>query len=520
MASKEVTKKESKRQLDPFTTIIPLVCIIILCAYFILAPENSTAALEVIRSFLGDRCGVYYLIVGLGFFLVSLWMSYSKIGKITIGKPGEKPKYGFFSWGAMVFTCGLASDILFYSFCEWIYYYEEPHVLELGDINTWAPTYPLYHWSLIPWSFYAVLAACFGFMLHVRGCHKQKYSEACRPLLGKRTDGIWGKIIDLLAVIALIAGTATTFSIATPLLSMILTDLFGIAGSKYVSIGILLVVCGIYTTSVMNGFKGVNMLSKICMILFGIILGYVFIFGGETRFTIETGITALGNMTQNFVSLSTWTDATRSEAGFAQNWTIFYWAYWMVWCVAAPFFMGMISRGRTIKQVIMGSYIFGTASTLISFIILGNFGLGMKIHGKFDAVAQYHSNGDDLYQTIIDIIHQLPLYGIFLVVLALAMFAFYATSFDSITMVASNYSYKNMEGDEMASKKMKLFWAILLIMLPIALIFSEGTMANLQTVSIIAAFPIGIVMILIIASFIKDAKNYISEITTEKEEKL
>ena len=103
-----------------------------------------------------------------------------------------KPKYGFFSWGAMVFTGGLASDILFYSFCEWIYYYEDAHVMGFGDINEWAATFPLYHWSLIPWSFYAVLAAAFGFMLHVRGCHKQKYSEACRPLLGKHIDGPWG----------------------------------------------------------------------------------------------------------------------------------------------------------------------------------------------------------------------------------------------------------------------------------------------------------------------------------------
>ena len=154
---------------------------------------------------------------------------------------------------------------------------------------------------------------------------------------------------------------------------------------------------------------------------------------------------------------------------------------------------------------------------MISFIILGNFGLGMKVHGRFDAVAQYYANGEDLYQTIIDIIHQLPLAPLFLVVLALAMFAFYATSFDSITMVASNYSYKNMENDEMASKKMKLFWAVLLIMLPIALIFSEGTMANLQTVSIIAAFPIGIVMILIVASFIKDAKKRLEEIKVNKD---
>ena len=160
-----------------------------------------------------------------------------------------------------------------------------------------------------------------------------------------------GKVIDILAVIALIAGTATTFSIATPLLSMILTNLFGITASKYLSIGILVVVCGIYTTSVMNGLKGVNMLSKICMILFGIILAYVFILGGEARFSIETGVTSLGNMVQNFFGLSTWTDATRTEAGFAQNWTIFYWAYWMVWCVASPFFMGSISRGPSYSDL-------------------------------------------------------------------------------------------------------------------------------------------------------------------------
>lgn len=508
MTNNDFKKNKTKRKIDPFTTIIPLVCILVLCAYFIIAPKNSTKVLETIRSFLGDKLGSYYLLIGLSFFLISLWLSYSKIGSITIGKPNEKPKYNFFSWGAMVFTCGLASDILFYSFCEWIYYYEEPHVLSFGNINEWAPTFPLYHWSFIPWSFYAVLAACFGFMLHVRGCHKQKYSEACRPILGKYTDGFLGKTIDLLAVIALIAGTATTFSIATPLLSKALADLFNINSSKFVSIIILLIVCFIYTCSVLNGLKGVNMLSKICMFLFGFLLIYTFIFGGEARFIFETGITSIGNMIQNFIVLSTWTDATRTEAGFAQNWTIFYWAYWMVWCVAAPFFMGMISRGRTIKQTILGSYLFGTASTLISFIILGNFGLGMKIHNKFDAVAQYHSNNEDLYQTIIDIIHQLPFPTLFLIILALAMFTFYATSFDSITMVASNYSYKNINNDETASKKMKLFWAFLLILLPIALIFSEGTMANLQTVSIIAAFPIGTVMLLIVFSFIKSAKAY------------
>lgn len=494
-------------RIDPWTTVIPFIAILAFCLFFVITPERSTEALSSIRFFLGNQFGVYYLMIGLGVLLVSLWIAFSDIGKIKLGKPEDQPQYSFWSWGAMVFTCGLAADILFYSLCEWIYYSQELRITELGSIQDWASTYPLFHWGPIPWSFYATLAACFGFMLHIRGVKKQKYSEACRPILGKRTDGVLGRIVDVLAVIALIAGTATTFSVATPLLSAAITSLIGLPDSKYVTIGILIITCIVYTFAVLKGIKGVSWLANACMILFGGLLLFVLIFGGETRYIIETGFTALGNMVQNFIGLSTWTDALRTSY-FPQNWTIFYWAYWMVWCVASPFFMGSISRGRTVKQVILGAYLFGMSSTLISFIILGNYGLGLQVNGSFDVVAFYGSC-EDIYQTVIAIIRTLPIHGLVLGLLIISMIAFYATSFDSITLVASQYSYRRFREGEEAGKKVKLFWAILLIMLPIALIFSEGSMNNMQTVSIIAAFPIGAVIVLIIASFIKDAKLYL-----------
>ena len=494
--------------VDPATTIIPFICIFILCVFFIVNPVGSTDALSAIRSFLGDSFGTYYLIVGLGVLAVSLWIAFSDIGRITLGKPGEKPQYSFFTWGAMVFTCGLAADILFYSLCEWIYYAQEPHVADLGLIQDWASTYTLYHWGPIPWSFYATLAACFGFMLHVRGCHKQKFSEACRPILGEKTDRFAGKFIDVLAVFALIAGTATTFSVATPLLGAALTTLIGIPASKFITIGILVVTCTVYTICVMRGIKAVSWLANLCMYLFGALLLFVLVFSGEARYILETGFSALGNMTQNFIVLSTWTDALRTNF-FPQNWTIFFWAYWMVWGIASPFFMGSISRGRTVRQVILGTYIFGVSSTLISFIVLGNYGLGLQMMGKFDVLGVYAAT-EDLYATVIAILQTLPAHTLVLILLIFSMIAFYATSFDSITLVASAYSYKKLEDDTEVSGRMKFFWALLLIMLPIALIFSEGSMNNMQTVSIIAAFPIAAVICLIIASFIKDAKGYIA----------
>ncbi|MFR5600879.1 MAG: BCCT family transporter [Lachnospiraceae bacterium] len=496
------------KQLDWITTVIPFLAIIILCVLFLANPQGSSLILQSIRTFLGEQLGSYYLLIGLGVFLCSLYLAFSRYGSIRLGDT-DKPEYSSFKWGSMMFTAGLAADILFYSLCEWILYAGEPRITAMGDMQDWASTYPLFHWGPIPWSFYLVLAVAFGFMLHVRKKTKQKYSEACRPLLGNKIDGIWGKLIDLLAVFALLAGTATTFSLATPLLSMAISKIFGIPQSNLLTILILVIICVVYTVTVYFGMQGIAKLAASCTYLFFGLLLYVLIGGGEARYIVETGITSLGNLVQNFIGLSTWTDAARTSH-FPQNWTIFYWAYWMVWCVATPFFIGSISRGRTVKQTILGGYFWGLSGTFTSFIILGNYSLGLQMSGKLDVMGMYAQNGD-LYQTIIAIMETLPLPVIGLFLLAITMIAFYATSFDALALVASSYSYKELSADQEPDKRIKLFWAILLMLLPIALIFSENSMSNLQTVSIIAAFPIGFIICLIVGSFLKDAGDYLEE---------
>lgn len=211
-----------KNRIDYGISGIPFIAIVLLCFFFFIFPENSNRILSGIRNFLGTEFAVYYLGLGLFIFLLSLYISFSSYGDIVLGEPHEKPKYSFFTWGSMMFTAGLAADIMFYSFCEWILYVQEPYVQSLGRKEEWATAYTLFHWGLIPWGFYLVLAAAFGFMLHVRKRSKQRYSEACRPILKGKTDGILGRGIDILAVFALLAGTATTFSVATPLMAEIM----------------------------------------------------------------------------------------------------------------------------------------------------------------------------------------------------------------------------------------------------------------------------------------------------------
>lgn len=504
------TNLPEHKKVDWMITLVPLTIIIVLCILFFCMPDQSNAVISQIRFFLGDTLGSYYLIIGLGVFLLSIFIASSKYGNIVLGGKNEKPKCSFFSWGAMMFTAGLAADILFYSFSEWILYATDPHIAELGSIQDWASVYPIFHWSLIPWGFYLVLAAAFGFMLHVRKRERQKYSEACRPLLGKYTDGFAGRLIDLLAVFALLAGTATTFSLATPLMASAINELFHVnIDSSILTIIILIITCIVYTYSLLHGFKGISFLAKACIYLFFGLLAFVLLFGGEAKYIIETGISSLGRMVQNFFELATFTDPQRTTS-FPQNWTIFYWAYWMVWCVAAPFFIGNISKGRTVRQTILGGYAFGVGSTIVSFIILGNYSLGKQISGAADFIAMYQQDGN-LYDIIISIIQTLPCAPLILTLLLITMIAFYATSFDSIAYIGACYSYHKLGENESPHKFIQLIWCILLILLPIALVFSESSMSNLQSVSIIAAFPIAVVIILIAVSFLKDAKKYLKE---------
>lgn len=160
------------------------------------------------------------------------------------------------------------------------------------------------------------------------------------------------------------------------------------------------------------------------------------------------------------------------------------------------------------RQTIFGGYVFGVGSTITSFIILGNYSLGKQVSGAVDFLAMYEKSGD-LYEVIISIVRTLPCASLVLVVLFITMVAFYATSFDSIALIASCYSYHRLGENEKPHRMIQFMWCILLILLPIALVFSDSSMSNLQSVSIIAAFPIGIVIVLITASFMKDAGQFL-----------
>ena len=493
-------------RIDWVMTLVPFFGVAALGALFMLIPEGSKTVLEAVRKFIGDDCGIYYAILGVGVFWLSIWTAFSKYGKVKLGKL-DKPQYGNFMWGAMIFTSALAADILFYSLSEWAMYASDPHVKSMGSMQLWAPTFPLFHWGPIAWCFHIILAVSFGFMMHVRKRERQRFSEACRPLFGNKVDGTWGRLIDIIAILAMLAGIATTFSLATPLLSAALCKVLGVSDSILLTILLLVVIAVIYTLAVWFGMKGISKMAKWCMYFFFAFLAYVLFLGGETRYILETGFQSIGNLIQNFIGLSTTLDPLR-ETSFPQNWTLYYWAYWMAWTIGTPFFIGMISKGRTIRNTILGGYGWALAGTFTSFIILGNYGLAQQMKHGLDVVG-FVDGGGTYYDAILKILDTLPLPEVAMILLVITMIMFYATSFDTLTLIASSYSYKRIAPDEEPHKAIRTLWAVMFILFPIGLIFAENSMYGLQSVSIIAAFPIGIIIIMMIWSFFKDANLFL-----------
>lgn len=502
------------KKLDKSVVLVPTILVLIIGLLITLFPAASTTVIETLRNLLGNEFGWYYLTFGLAILGVMFYMAFSKIGKIKLGKDDDKP-VNLFAWGAMIFTATMAADILFYAFHEWTYYFNSSFLEQSPTTDSqkvlWSSSYSLFHWGLIPWSFYLVLAAIYGFMFFKSGRRdKQKLSEACRPLLGKHSDRVAGKTINIVAIVSLIAGTSTTFSITAPLMTGIILKLFNIPYSDIIPVLLLVIIAGMYAASVLTK-KGIENVAKITTILYSFLIALFFVLG-DSRFIIETGLQGLGNMLQNFFAMSTWTDPLRASngggtaTGFPQDWTIFYWAYWIAWAVATPFFIARISKGRTIKQVLIGGGIAGLLGTFASFIVLGGFGMHLQTTGGFDAIAMMNE-GASAAEMIIAMIGAMNGSTAILILLLVVMLGLYASTFDSITLVMSAFSYKKLDIDENPAKRVKVYWVVVFIILPIALVFLETTTQLLMSLAIIGAFPMTIIMTLTIISFFKELKQ-------------
>lgn len=491
------------KNISRILVVVPVLVILLLTVTLLLSPESAYESIATLRVVIGDKLSSYYLIVGLAFILLVIGISFSKYGNIRLGS-GD-PEYSTFTWGSMIFTSTMAADIVFYSFHEWSYYYQGA---TLEEAQLASATYPLFHWGPIPWAFYILPAMAYAYMMHKKYMNIYRLSHACAANYRFREHRVICNTIDIFALLAMLAAIATTFSLATPLMSEALCRIIGIPeNTSIVSIFVLSLIALTYILAVLFNMKGISSVAKWCVyIFFALVL--VILANSNLQYTVETSLTGLGNMLNNFFSLSTDTGSLRlvSAEGdtFTQDYTVFYWSYWISWALCTPLFIARISKGRTLRSVGIGALISGMAGTFVSFFVYGNFGLYHQVSGEFDMVGKI-ANGETYSSVIVSLIDSQTVFPtLVLLLLFISMLAFYTSTFDTLTLVMSQYVCK--EYQENPPKYLKIFWGVLFILLPIALLFTEGTLESLKSLSIIASFPISIVFLRIIYVFLKDLR--------------
>ncbi|SFP02148.1 BCCT family transporter [Enterovibrio norvegicus] len=482
-----------------FSVIIPLL----------VWPTQGAEWIAIAKTFMTDKLGFLYLGLGIAAFFFMVYIVFSDIGQIKLGDADEKPEFATGSWAAMLFCGGIGASILYWGTIEWAYYYQNPPFqLEAGSEEAvrWAATYGIFHWGPIAWSIYLIPAIPIAYFFYVRKQPVLKVSAALMPVIGEaRSHGKTGKLIDVLFIFGLLGGAATTLGLAAPLINEGISYLFGIPSSTTSQIGVLLLCTALFAYSSYKGMDdGIKVLSNINFWGALGLLAFV-LFAGPTLFMLETGLDSIGRMLSNFFIMATWAEpfggyGTFEDTHFPQDWTIFYWAWWLVFAPSMGLFVARISRGRTIKQMVSGSIFFGSLGCALYFMILGNYGLSLQLSGQLDVVSILNSEGPT--RAIFSILETLPMSTVVIAVFTVLCIIFTATTFDSISFILASVVQNNVTEDPMRWNR--LFWAFTLSFMPSVLMFMGG-LATLQTAAIVGGLPLLVIAVMLMISGVKAA---------------
>ncbi|MEI1964959.1 BCCT family transporter [Staphylococcus aureus] len=499
-----------KEKVMDWTTFIGTVAVLLFAVIPMMAfPKASEDIITGINSAISDSIGSIYLFMGLAIFCFVMYIAFGKYGNVTLGKASDKSEFNTFTWAAMLFCAGIGSDILYWGVIEWAFYYQVPPngAKSMSDeALQYATQYGMFHWGPIAWAIYVLPALPIGYLVFVKKQPVYKISQACRPILKGQTDKFVGKVVDILFIFGLLGGAATSLALGVPLISAGIERLTGLDGKNMIlRSAILLTITVIFAISSYTGLKkGIQKLSDINVWLSFVLLAFIFIIG-PTVFIMETTVTGFGNMLRDFFHMATWLEPFggikgRKETNFPQDWTIFYWSWWLVYAPFIGLFIARISKGRRLKEVVLGTIIYGTLGCVLFFGIFGNYAVYLQISGQFNVTQYLNTHGTEA--TIIEVVHHLPFPSLMIVLFLVSAFLFLATTFDSGSYILAAASQKKVVGEPLRANR--LFWAFALCLLPFSLMLVGGERALevLKTASILASVPLIVIFIFMMISFL------------------
>ncbi|GAA1911337.1 BCCT family transporter [Streptomyces sodiiphilus] len=407
---------------------------------------------------MGNLGWVY--ILGVTSFLVFLiWIALSRYGHVRLGGYDARPDYRNSVWFAMLFAAGIGTILMFWGVAEPISHFAEPpraHIEpESTEAANTAMAYSLYHFGLHTWAIFTLPALAFAYFVYQRGL-PFRLSSAFHPFLGDRIHGRLGRTIDVAAVIGTLFGVAVSIGLGTLQINSGLAELFGVEESKLVQIVLITVVTAIATTSVVLGLdKGIKRLSTLNISMAVGLMTFVFL-AGSTVYLAKGIIEMTGNYLSSLVPLAFWND-TFADSGWQDTWTVFYWAWTITWSPFVGMFIARVSRGRTIREFVLGVLALPTGFTIVWFSVFGLSAFDIEMNGTGGLVENVVDEGD-IPGALFQFLSNYPLATLISSIAVLIVVIFFTTSSDSASLVIDNLC----SGDRVhpTPTRQRVFWAV------------------------------------------------------------
>lgn len=502
MSNTKTHRKKSNIDMAVFwpATIITLA----MTVFFIYDPKNSGDILNRIHTFTTKELGWFFLLCTFAAVSFCIFLAFSRYGNMVLGGVDEKPDFSKLTWLGMIFTSGTGGSVLYLGAVEWIWIMQKPPFgLEAGSpaAARWASAYGMFHWGPSAWAWYIIVAVPVAYFFHVRKDRTLKMSEFTRPLLGKHADGAAGHLVNFLYMFGILGGVMTSLALGTPLIA---NTMVYVAGMEQTNAIIDTFVIFLWTfipliTLVFGLKRGLAILSNWNVRLDVLMLVGIAICG-PLSFILNQAIDGLGLMLQNFIYMSLVTDAV-GQGGFPQEWTVFYFSWWVVYALPFGLFIAKISKGRTIRELVIGGLIAGSLGCMVFYMVLTGFGLSLQL-GGVDLMSMLDTQGRGA--VVIRMLKELPAAPVFIFMFGLIALISYITGHCAVGYSLAAATQKEIGQNEDPAHWNVAFWLILAGVVSLALYFiNPQSLKPLQTMSILTGFPLCFVIYIVVHSFLK-----------------
>jgi len=473
-----------------------VVCIAVVLLGSII-PEHLNNATDITTTFISNQFGWFYMFVLISMISLSIYLMFSRFGNIKLGKEDDEPDFSLPAWFAMLFSAGMGMGLVFFTTAETISHaFTSAPNAEPGTEQaiTESLQYAVFHWGIHGWGLYAIVALILAYFKFHRGA-PGLISATLEPLFGKKVmRGTVGHIVDTLAIFATIVGVSSTLGFGSAQINSGLTFLFNAPKSFWFQLIILIIATGLFIVSAWSGIgRGIKHLSTINMWL-AAILGVAMLFIGPTVYILDMFTTTIGNYVSHFVQMSFELKPDNAEQrDWINEWTIFYWAWWVSWGPFVGMFIARVSKGRTIKEFVAGVLFAPTLVNIIFFAIFGSSALHIEKNG----IAKL---SELITETVtFGMYEHYPFGSILSMITILVIAIFFITSADSATFVLGMFS---TGGQLNPANFVKIVWGLILSAMA-AIVMYFGGLNGFQNMLITVALPFSVIIILMAISFLK-----------------